>query len=39
MDQFTRKGLKAATIPMAGGTLDFDQRFATKAKCTPFGPS
>ncbi|MGV3634806.1 MAG: hypothetical protein ACO1NY_10700 [Pseudorhodoplanes sp.] len=36
MDQFTRKGLKPATIPMAGGTLDFDQRFGSKAKCEPF---
>lgn len=39
MDQFTRKGQKPATIPMAGGTLDFDQRFGSKAKCEPFGPS
>jgi hypothetical protein len=36
MEQFTRKGLKPATIPMAGGRLDFDQRFGTKAKCEPF---
>lgn len=36
MDQFTRKGQKPATIPMAGGTLDFDQRFGSKAKCEPF---
>ena len=39
VDQFTRKGLKPATIPMAGGTLDFDQRFGSKAKCEPFRPS
>lgn len=39
MEQFTRKGLKPATIPIAGGTLDFDQRFGTKAQCDPFGPS
>lgn len=39
IDQFTRKGLKPATIPMAGGTLDFDQRFGSKAKCEAFRPS
>ena len=39
MEQFTRKGLKPATIPIAGGTLDFDQRFAAKAQCEPFRPS
>jgi hypothetical protein len=39
MTQFTRKGLKPATIPMTGGTLDFDQRFGSKAKCEPFRPS
>ncbi len=39
LEQFTRKGLKPATIPMAGGTLDFDQRFGTKAACEPFRPS
>lgn len=39
MDQFTRKGLKPTSIPMTGGTLDFDQRFGTKAKCGPFRPS
>lgn len=39
IDQFTRKGLKPASIPMTGGTLDFDQRFGTKAKCGPFRPS
>jgi len=39
LDQFTRKGLKPAAIPMAGGTLDFDQRFGTKARCEPFRPS
>ena len=36
MEQFTRKGLKPATIPLTGGTLDFDQRFGTKAQCEPF---
>lgn len=39
VEQFTRKGLKPATIPMAGGKLDFDQRFGTKAQCEPFRPS
>ena len=39
LEQFTRKGLKPATIPMTGGTLDFDQRFGAKAKCGPFQPS
>ena len=39
LDQFTRKGLKPATIPMGGGTLDFDQRFGTKAQCEAFKPS
>jgi hypothetical protein len=39
IEQFTRKGLKPATIPMTGGTLDFDQRFGTSAKCGPFRPS
>ena len=39
LDQFTRKGLKPATIPLAGGTLDFDQRFGTNARCEAFGPS
>jgi hypothetical protein len=37
MEQFTRKGLKPATIPIAGGTLDFDQRFGAKVECAPFG--
>jgi hypothetical protein len=36
VDQFTRKGLKPAMIPIAGGTLDFDQRFGTGAQCAPF---
>lgn len=39
VEQFTRKGLRPATIPMAGGKLDFDQRFGTGAKCDPFAPS
>ena len=33
--QYTR-GLPATEIPVAGGTVDFDQRFATQAKCGPF---
>lgn len=39
MEQFTRKGLKPATIPIAGGKLDFDQRFGTAAECERFRPS
>ena len=39
VDQFTRKGLKPATVPMAGGTLDFDPRFGTQATCEAFRPS
>jgi hypothetical protein len=39
VEQFTRRGLKPATIPMAGGMLDFDQRFGTKAQCEAFKPS
>jgi hypothetical protein len=39
MTQFTRKGLKPATIPIAGGTLDFDQRFGSKARCEAFRSS
>jgi hypothetical protein len=35
VDQYTR-GLPPTTIPVAGGTVDFDQRFGTKAKCGPF---
>jgi hypothetical protein len=39
MTQFTRKGLKPAAIPMAGGTLHADQRSGSKANCEPFRPS
>lgn len=39
LEQFTRKGLKPSTIPLAGGTLDFDQRFGTKAQCGAFKSS
>jgi hypothetical protein len=35
VDQYTRK-LPPTAIPGAGGTVDFDQRFATGAKCGPF---
>jgi hypothetical protein len=35
VDQYTR-GLPPTAIPVAGGTVDFDQRFGTKAKCGPF---
>jgi hypothetical protein len=36
VDQYTR-GLKPARIPVGGGTVDFDQRFGTGAKCDAFG--
>lgn len=36
MQQFIRKGLRPATIAMAGGKLDLDPRFGTKAQCEPF---
>jgi hypothetical protein len=35
VDQYTRR-LPATRIPAAGGTVDFDQRFGTAAKCGPF---
>jgi hypothetical protein len=35
VDQYTRK-LPATRIPVGGGTVDFDQRFGTRAKCGPF---
>ena len=35
VDQFTRK-LPPTRIPVGGGTVDFDKRFGTKAKCGPF---
>jgi hypothetical protein len=35
VDQYTR-GLPPTRIPVAGGTVDFDQRFAKRAKCGPF---
>jgi hypothetical protein len=36
VDQYTRE-LKPTRIPIGGGTVDFDQRFGTGAKCEPFG--
>ena len=35
VDQYTRK-LPPTRIPVEGGTVDFDQRFGTGAKCGPF---
>lgn len=35
VDQYLR-GLPPTRIPVAGGTVDFDQRFARHAKCGPF---
>jgi hypothetical protein len=35
VDQYTR-GLPGTRIPVQGGTVDFDQRFGTAAKCGPF---
>ena len=35
VDQYTR-GLPPTRIPVGGGTVDFDQRFGTQAKCGAF---
>lgn len=35
INQYTR-GLPPTRIPVGGGTVDFDQRFGTGAKCGPF---
>ena len=35
VNQYTR-GLPPTRIPVNGGTVDFDQRFGTQAKCAPF---
>ncbi len=35
VNQYTR-GLPPTRIPAGGGTVDFDRRFATDAKCGPF---
>ena len=38
VDQYTRS-LPPTRIPLAGGTVDFDKRFGTRAKCGAFGAS
>jgi hypothetical protein len=35
VNQYSRK-LPPKAVPVAGGTVDFDQRFATGADCGPF---
>jgi len=35
VDQFTRK-LPPTKVPVAGGTVSFDNRFAANAKCGAF---
>jgi hypothetical protein len=35
VNQYTR-GLPPTRIPLGGGTVDFDKRFGTQAKCGPF---
>jgi hypothetical protein len=35
VDQFTR-GLPKTTVPVAGGVVDFDHRFAEQATCVAF---
>jgi hypothetical protein len=35
VDQYTR-GLPATRVPVGGGIVDFDNRFATKAHCATF---
>ena len=35
INQYTRR-LPPTRVPVAGGTVDFDQRFGTGAKCGPF---
>ena len=35
VNQYTR-GLPSTRIPVGGGTVDFDQRFGSAAKCGPF---
>jgi hypothetical protein len=35
VNQYSRK-LPPTAVPVAGGTVDFDQRFATGADCGPF---
>jgi hypothetical protein len=38
IEQYTRK-LPATSVPLAGGTVDFDKRFGSAAKCGPFAAS
>jgi hypothetical protein len=35
VNQYTR-GLPPTRIPVHGGSVDFDRRFGTQAKCAPF---
>jgi len=35
VNQYTRK-LPPTTVPLKGGTVSFDNRFATDAVCSPF---
>jgi hypothetical protein len=35
VDQYSR-GLPPTRIPIESGTVDFDQRFGTQAKCSAF---
>ena len=37
VDQYTRK-LPAMRVPLAGGVVNFDQRFGTNANCEALGP-
>jgi hypothetical protein len=36
MQGMARRKLSPTRIPVGGGTVDFDQRFRTRAKCGPF---
>jgi hypothetical protein len=36
MQGMARRKLSPTRIPVGGGTVDFDQRFRTGAKCGPF---
>jgi hypothetical protein len=38
VNQYTR-GLPPTLVPLGGGTVDFDKRFGTQAKCGPFQSS
>ena len=37
VDQYTRK-LPVTRVPLAGGVVNFDQRFGTNANCEALGP-